>query len=171
MIFIAHRGNLDGPNKDSENHPDQIKFVLDKYFQINVEIDLWVLDDKYYFGHDEPKYLVNEETMHDLTQMRRYRVWFHAKNQDALYHLRYTEFEESVRCNYFWHQNDDYTITSPHSYIWTYPGKRLLYKSICVLPESNIYDTRKNTVCFGASGICTDYIFRYYKLVTKRDLL
>ena len=25
--------------------------------------------------------------------------------------------------NYFWHQTDDFTLTS-HGYIWTYPGKK-----------------------------------------------
>ena len=41
---------------------------------------------------------------------------------------------EKIKSNYFWHQNDDYTITSK-GYIWAYPGKKLNKNAIYVLPE------------------------------------
>ena len=67
---------------------------------------------------------------------------------DALYKLR------KLNSIHFWHQNDDYTLTS-NGYFWTFPGKKLNFRSICVLPELAKY---KNINC---SGICSDYIEKY----------
>jgi hypothetical protein len=55
--------------------------------------------------------------------------------------------------NSFWHQEDDYTLTS-HGWIWCYPGKTvpLSYRTIAVMPE--LYDT--DWTKFG--GICSDYV-------------
>jgi hypothetical protein len=58
--------------------------------------------------------------------------------------------------NVFWHQQDDYAITSK-KFIWTYP-KKLLYSntSVCVLPELGY--TGQLSSCY---GICSDYIEEY----------
>ena len=61
-----------------------------------------------------------------------------------------------INCHYFWHQEDDYTITSK-GIIWTYPGKLLLKNSICVLPELF------NKQILNCLGICSDYIQNYKK--------
>ena len=59
----------------------------------------------------------------------------------------------NIHC--FWHQNDDYTLTS-QGLIWTYPKKLLYLNSICVLPELGYKgDINK---CY---GICSDYIERH----------
>ena len=50
------------------------------------------------------------------------------QNTEALYEM------SKMNCHYFWHQEDDYTITSK-GIIWAYPGKKLTNNSICVLPE------------------------------------
>ena len=39
MIFISHRGFINGPDKIIENNPKQIKSLLDQ--KINVEIDIY----------------------------------------------------------------------------------------------------------------------------------
>ena len=64
--------------------------------------------------------------------------------------------------NCFWHQQDDYTITSK-GFIWAYPSKKLTKNSIAVLPESSNYtlDELKNSY-----GICSDNI-EYYKSLIK----
>ena len=54
----------------------------------------------------------------------------------------------------FWHQEDDVTLTSK-GFMWTYPGKPLTDKSICVLPEKN------NQIPKKALGICSDCIVNY----------
>ena len=61
---------------------------------------------------------------------------------------------QKIKAHYFWHQNDDYTITSK-GFIWTYPGKKLLPQSICVLPEIVNYKT------IDCLGICSDFILKY----------
>jgi hypothetical protein len=58
--------------------------------------------------------------------------------------------------NYFWHQEDDYTLTSKN-FIWTYPGKEYKSKSVIVMPEwgNMSYDALRNVECY---GICSDYV-------------
>ena len=76
------------------------------------------------------------------------QLWIHAKNLNVL------EIVSKLNLHYFWHQEDDITITSK-GYWWTYPGKKLFQNSICVLPEKSNF---KMTNC---AGICSDYIERY----------
>jgi hypothetical protein len=52
MILISHRGNLNGPNPERENHPDYIWEALRAGFE--VEIDVWWVEGKFKLGHDEP---------------------------------------------------------------------------------------------------------------------
>lgn len=140
-FFIAHRGNLYGPNQQTENRPETILSALSQGF--HAEIDVWVIDDKLYLGHDEPTY---ETTLEFISQDR---LWIHCKNKEAL------EFMGNTNLHYFWHQNDDYTITSK-GVVWTLVGKPSIKNSICVMPElSNTVDM---SMCM---GICTDYPFKY----------
>lgn len=142
MILIAHRGLINGPNKDRENRPDIIQESLNAGF--DVEIDIWLKDEQLLLGHDNPQYKV-ERSFLELEGL-----WIHAKNLEALLWLTTTDF------NYFWHQKDDYTITSK-GYIWTYPGKKLTKFSISVLPEW--YETDySNIKKYQCAGICSDYV-------------
>ena len=142
MKLIAHRGLTNGPNIQIENRPDTIHKALSQGY--DVEIDLWAVDNKLYLGHDSPTY----EIPHDFLVTD--RLWIHAKNLQALTYLSQTNFV------YFWHQNDDYTLTS-NGYIWTYIGKELSNRSIMLLPE--VHDTQlnnaRNVDCY---AICSDYV-------------
>ena len=144
MIYIAHRGLLDGPDEKLENSPDQITKALCAGFQ--AEIDLWYIDGEYLLGHDKPTYKV------DINFISQPYLWIHAKNLDALTKLCFTKL------NYFWHQSDDFTLTS-HGFVWTYPDKPLGKQSICVLPEWNqcVDDIRITGQCF---GVCSDFVER-----------
>jgi len=143
MILIAHRGNIAGPNPERENHPDYIDEALKKDY--NVEVDVWYKNDKWFLGHDKPQYEVeNEFFYHNL-------LWCHAKNIDA---LRWLSFR-GLHC--FWHQTDDVTMTT-RGYLWTYPGKQLTEKSICVMPETVSYSKEKIQK---AAGVCSDEIEKY----------
>ena len=66
---------------------------------------------------------------------------------------------KSSNIHYFWHQEDDVTLTS-RGYLWTYPGKQLTEKSICVLPE---LENKKSKVILpkNVAGICSDFIVRF----------
>ena len=114
MKLISHRGNLTGIDPSIENHPDRIDYCIKKLF--DVEIDLWSIDGKLYLGHDEPQYEIGMEF---LTK-RKNNLWIHCKNESALFKIYYFD------CNYFWHQNDDFTVTSKQ-FIWTFPGKQNKY--------------------------------------------
>ena len=141
MLYISHRGNLTGINKDLENKPSHIFNALEKNF--NVEVDIWYRKNEFYLGHDEPKNLVNQKFIETKN------IWFHAKNIEAFYELL------KLKTVCFWHQNDDVTLTS-NGFLWTYPGKELTKNSICVLPE--LYKIKS----FNCAGICSDYILDYY---------
>ena len=140
MIYISHRGLINGQNNDIENHPDQIKYLLNK--NINIEIDIRYHKNKLYLGHDEPMYEITKDFLLNKN------LWCHAKDFKSL------EEMSKIKCHYFWHQEDDYTITSK-GFIWVYPGKPLIKNSICVIPEKHENDY---SFCY---GICTDYINNY----------
>ena len=143
MILISHRGNLNGKKADEENSPKYIEKALKEGF--NVEIDVWHINNNFYLGHDKPEFLVEKEFLEDK------RLWCHAKNLNALLNL------SKINSIFFWHQEDDYTLTS-NGFIWTYPGKKLTRNSICVLPEIN------NINFLNCYGVCSDYIIRYKNL-------
>jgi hypothetical protein len=143
MIYIAHRGNISGPNPDKENHPDYIRDALNQGF--NVEIDLWIEDKKIYLGHDKPEYEIKDKYF-----LLNKKFWIHAKNINAAYFL-----SNFFDVNWFFHQEDDCVLTSK-GYIWTYPGKQLTKKSIAVMPEKcQNYDISE------AVGVCTDFPEKY----------
>lgn len=146
MKLIAHRGLFNGPDKNLENMPNQIIQAINLGF--DCEIDLWVVKNDLYLGHDYGQFKV------DKNFLSHPNLWIHAKNLDALNFLLTTSY------NYFWHQTDDFTLTS-HRYIWTYPGKDLGEKSILVMPELiNMVVDIQRLNCF---GICSDYVGNYLK--------
>jgi hypothetical protein len=153
MIIIAHRGNIGGSDPEIENHPKQIDRCIAGY-QFSVEIDLWKREDgTLALGHDWPEHDVNIHWLH----MRSNFLWIHCKNIQALSHLQTNPFRDDF--NFFWHENDDYTLTSK-GYIWTYPGKEIPYPSraIAVMPEFNDHDYHDVRTF---NGVCTDFPERY----------
>lgn len=136
MKIISHRGNLNGPNSITENSVLAISAALDKGF--DVEIDVWFKSGKWYLGHDKPTYSVDESFLENK------KLWCHAKNLDA---LNLMLKNNKIHC--FWHQNDDFTLTSKN-YIWTYPDKDTRDNSIIVL-------IKKQKIPKKTFGICTDF--------------
>ena len=150
MILISHRGNLNGKNESLENNPNYIDNAISKGY--DVEIDIWYKDGLLWLGHDEPKYKITI----DFIKERISKLWIHCKNVEAIqYFMNHKDVGQY--CHYFWHQNDDYTLTS-HGFIWTFPDKKLSISrnTICVLPELG-YSGNFNK-CY---GICTDFISNY----------
>ena len=145
MIYISHRGNIDGPNPKLENNPTYIEKALGKGY--NVEIDVWLIGEYIYLGHDCPGYWV------ESTFLTNEGLWCHAKNIEALHYM-----VNICNINCFWHQSDTVTLTS-HNFLWTYPGNALLTdRSIAVLPEMGSWDISQLKGCY---GVCTDYISNY----------
>lgn len=145
MLIIAHRGLIEGPNKEIENKPNTIQKALDYGF--DVEVDVWFLNDSWYLGHDGPEYETN------IKFLSNQKMWIHCKNLNALSEIT----SQHVHINCFWHENDKYTLTSK-GYIWAYPGQETQSnKSIKVLPELHSSISKVQN-CL---GICTDYALRY----------
>ena len=143
MKFIAHRGNLNGPN-EKENHPEYINEAIKRGF--HVEIDVWKINDTLFLGHDMPQYEID---LNFLNSIREY-LYAHAKNIPALQYL----IQNNINC--FSHNVDDAVLTL-RGEIWTYPGKLLTSNSICVMPEMYMKDLvlLKNE---NILGICSDYV-------------
>lgn len=149
MKIIAHRGNIDGPNPLIENHPDTIDTAISMGFDVEIDIRYDNFDNKFYLGHDDPQYVV---TAYWLAE-RMENLWIHCKNIDALYHFAH----KTGGYNYFWHQTDDFTLTSKN-HIWTYPGQPYTPSSIIVMPENYIkLEELNNLIAYDCYGVCTDY--------------
>lgn len=144
MVLISHRGNLNGPNPSKENSLQYIQEALDNNF--DVEIDIWLINDKLYLGHDDIEYKVSLEWLIERIE----KLWVHCKNMDALVYFNTLNYS----FNYFWHEEDKATLTSK-SHIWAYPGYQPISNSISVMPERNNDDL---SCC---KGICSDYIQNY----------
>jgi glycerophosphoryl diester phosphodiesterase len=144
MKLIAHKGNINGPDPSKENTPEQIEHCVKNGY--DVEIDIWYDEDgKLWLGHDKPKH---EITWWWLAGLQPF-LWIHCKDFKTL-----TEFVDNTSgYNYFWHQGDDYTLTSK-KYIWSSPGKT--YSKNTVIVEEDplaLHD-------YNCYGICSDYVGR-----------
>lgn len=151
MIYISHRGNIDGRIESSENDPAYIDLTISKGY--DVEIDVWCKNGILWLGHDNPDYAIEFGWLVD----RKERLWVHCKNLEAIFF-----FKENVsEINFFWHQTDDITITSK-GFLWTYPGKAISRYSIAVMPEIESFEGLEQ-----AHGICSDFISNYNKKKTS----
>jgi len=143
MIYISHRGNIDGKKPHLENKPKYIDDTLNLGY--DVEIDVWVIDGVILLGHDEPQYGITQHWLNERYE----KLWIHCKNIEAI------EWFNSIDgFHYFWHEEDTLTLTSK-GVIWAYPGKQPIKKSIAVMPE------RGNDDVSNCMGICSDVIKKY----------
>lgn len=143
MRLIAHRGNINGPefsilDGTRENTLDHLLNALGRGY--DVEVDVMLIKDKMYAGHDLPLY---DMTGWDLPIDR---TWYHCKNVDAFVHLSH----DGV--NAFMHDSDDYAFTT-HGYLWANVGRPCVSgNSVQVLPEQSGWRIDTN-----AYAVCTDY--------------
>lgn len=144
MKYIAHRGLFNGPDSKNENNPGQIALAIEQGY--DAEIDLWLLDNKLYLGHDMPQYEI------DKYWLRHNSLWIHAKNLSALDWLMTADW----KYNYFWHENDSYVVTSK-GFIWANPTSSLTINTIMVMPE-HVDKTLTNAYRANVYGICSDYV-------------
>jgi hypothetical protein len=149
MIYISHRGNVDGKKPHLENKPEYIDEAISLGY--DVEIDVWCIDGGLMLGHDEPQYRITKNWL-----KKRYdNVWVHCKNIEAL------ELFNALRSyHYFWHEEDTVTLTS-RGVVWAYPGKQPIKGSIAVMPERGDDDV---SICI---GICSDVIKKYKDEITQ----
>lgn len=136
MIFISHRGNLNGRETELENFPPHISQLSQSQY---VEIDLWAKSGSLWLGHDAPENSVDHSFFNK-------NLWVHCKNLEAVNYMSNTKF------NWFWHENDKMTITSKGD-IWCFP-KVYIENGITVMDD---YENDLQKI----KGICTDYLIRY----------
>jgi hypothetical protein len=138
MKIIAHRGNLRGPSP-AENHPYYIKTALNRGF--DVEVDVWLWDDKIYLGHDEPGYRLQNT----IPFLQHPGIWAHAKNIGAMDFM----LKNSIHC--FWHEQDKLTLTS-RGIPWCYPGTYI---------ERGVFLHQLPVADMKPYGLCTDWALNY----------
>ena len=148
MIYIAHRGLIFGPDYEKENKETTIDIALINGF--DVELDLWVVDKKLYLGHDIERTV---KISFDFITERKNNLWIHAKNSEALSFL--SKLDEKLDLHFFWHQEDDYTLTSKNI-PWIYPGRDIISNGILVMPEM-VMEVNK-IFKDSAIGVCSDYV-------------
>jgi hypothetical protein len=148
MRIISHRGNVNGRLIEVENSPDHIENALNSGF--DVEVDLWLISDQFYLGHDNWQYPIDLDWLESRSDF----LWIHCKNEECLLRLG------STNLNYFWHESDRFTITSKN-YIWTYVGLQIPNTVINLRDE----DETINRTDF--IGICTDYPLLYVNKNTE----
>jgi hypothetical protein len=141
MKLIAHRGNLYGPNPSQENKPEYIINTIKHNY--DCEIDVHYINGEYFLGHDNPDYKINLDFLLSLSK----HLWIHCKNFEA-----FDELIQIKELNIFWHQNDNYTLTS-HQFIWAYPNMPVSNRCIILLPELNNFVFDNN-----GYAICTDFV-------------
>ena len=140
--LIAHRGNRNGIDV-KENSPEFLQQAIDLGYDI--EVDIRYINGEWWLGHDGPQYQIDSP----FNLFDNSKVWWHCKNFAALDKL------QGSNLNYFWHQEDDHTLTSK-GFIWTYPGKEIGINNIIVMPENVMsLDEIKKLKCF---AICSDLV-------------
>ena len=147
MKLIAHKGNVNGPDPSKENTPEQIEWCIDNGYDVEIDVRYNSENDKFYLGHDDSQYEINWWWLAGKTD----HLWIHCKDITTLH-----EFAANTSgYNYFWHQGDDYTLTSK-GHIWAYPGKAYTKNTVVVVPENDVLEDVTGE-CY---GICSAYVGR-----------
>lgn len=159
LVVIAHRANIEGADPKMENTPGAIDYAISRGLQ--VEVDIRYIDKKWWLGHDGADYKVSFDWMME----RNHYIWWHVKNLDGL--IEFNSLDQTLskirdgypcpKLFYFWHQNDDYMLTSG-GHIWTFPNKPIKGKNSILCLNKKGAEVPK-----GIYGICTDYPLDYQK--------
>lgn len=106
--FVSHRGNLSGPLPARENDP---KYVEEAFSCCDsVEVDVRMVGDKLFLGHDYPQYPVTA-------------AWINEHHAKLLLHLKDIRSLKFIlrhglrHWHYFCHAGDAFTHTS-HGLLW-----------------------------------------------------
>jgi hypothetical protein len=126
MRLIAHRGIIDGDYLDKENTYAAITTSILKGY--DAEVDVRWHNNQLYFGHDVPQEKVDPEFIFLFENC----LWLHCKDFESLEYLFSINYKNSI--NFFFHDTDDYTITSK-GHFWTYPKKKICQNSAIVCKE------------------------------------
>ncbi len=143
MILISHRGNTNKTFPDRENSPSYIDEAIKQGY--DVEVDVRLIGNKLFLGHDTPDYPVTLTWLLD----RKIYLFVHTKNFGALSHL----IDSELRI--FYHQKENHTIINNCDLIWSHNLAEANEKSIIpLLSQENIRHFSGTQV----AGICSDFV-------------
>ncbi|MGI0058659.1 MAG: hypothetical protein ACREBJ_02725 [Nitrosotalea sp.] len=141
--MISHRGNIDTILPERENAPVYIdEAIFQGYY---VEIDVRLIGDKLFLGHDNPDYEITLQWLLD----RKDNLWVHTKNFDALSYL----IDQDLRA--FYHQKENHTIINSCNLIWSHDLSEANEKSIIPLLSKQDITSYNGAKVF---GICSDFV-------------
>ena len=143
MIFISHRGNIEGAYPFRENSPDYIDEAIKAGYE--VEVDIRYKEGSLFLGHDSPQYPTSLRWL----LRRKHNLWLHIKDYNSL------SIIEGHDLRYFWHQNDDFTLTS-NGYIWSHDFKNKMTQR-CIVPLLSLSEVEEYTQR-DFYAVCSDYI-------------
>lgn len=145
MKLISHRGNIRGLNPNRENAPSYIDSAIGLNYE--VEIDLRLIQNELWLGHDGPEYKV------ELTWLSKRKdfLWIHCKNPEAATFLA----KQTDSFQYFCHTHDPFVLTST-GHLWIHDLNLELDRNtiIPLLDKSDIDKYSGKRVY----GICTDFV-------------
>ena len=168
LILIAHRGLFKGPSKKLENNPDNILFNIKNYPKILNEIDINILKNGIYTGHDRPEYEISIDFI--LENVNHLILHIKKIEYDSSYALE-ALFKLYKFCHCFCHEEDSFTITNK-GFIWSHPRMGFRRNTIFVMPEkvmslsSGEFINNLNLL----KGVCTDFPLEILKILKKNHI-
>lgn len=145
MLLISHRGNINSVQPAFENSPHYIdNAILSGY---DVEMDVRLINNEIYLGHDEPDYKISLEWLLE----RKKHLFIHTKNFGVLSYL----IDKDLRT--FYHQKENHTIINNCNLIWSHELSEANEKSI--IPLISKEDIEKQVkIPDNVYGICSDFV-------------
>tara|TARA_B100000989_G_C19512200_1_gene459708 strand:+ start:1016 stop:1498 length:483 start_codon:yes stop_codon:yes gene_type:complete len=153
--LISHRGNLFGPDLSKENKPEFIDEAIMLGFC--VEIDIWILKDGYYLGHDRPEIKVST----DYLNKRSDNLFIHLKNNT------FKVQDNFKKLNYFLHENEPFVFTSKGEK-WYLPSKIIYDDGINLMPEFNWNIKDFVSKMKTETKVCSDFIYEIRDIIDVR---
>jgi hypothetical protein len=151
--IISHRGNVYGPGSQCEL--ENVEFALSKKY--DVEIDVRVIEDKFFIGHDRALYEMPKEWLMSSTSCR---LWFHAKDEKTF------EILKNYDVHSFIHDQEPFvhlhTALDTNGFYWLHPHfnqilhERLNFNDI-VLDIAGYPRIQKDKLSKFPFAICTDW--------------
>ena len=143
MKLIAHKGNVNGPESLKENTPEQIEWCIENGYDVEIDVRYSPEKDKFYLGHDDLQHEINWWWLAGKQK----NLWIHCKDLFTLHEFT----ARTSGYNYFWHQRDDYTLTSKGQ-IWASPAQDYNKDTVRVIEDP---EEVKEYDCY---AICSDYV-------------
>lgn len=147
MLFISHRGNLNGPIPERENSPDYIDEANSAGFM--AEVDIKVIDDQVILGHGEQSYPVSWQWLSQRSE----RLLLHLKNREAVRVI--PDYWSHFR--YFCNEKDEFSFTSSGFILcWSKHPNRYGWGSKYMLPLIDLADIEQYDE-ISAGAVISDY--------------